>query len=208
MKPLKHLLGKNCLPCSKRSGAANRNLGTSRFIEKATAVHGDKYDYSLVEYVDSNTYVKIICKKHGLFNQEPNNHLAGRGCQVCRESKLENTIVQSIELLNISYHRQHTFRQCRNEAALKFDFYLPDHQILIEAQGEQHYQPVEAWGGEEAFVLNQKRDQIKRDFVLNLPGYILLEIRYDETDIDQVIDDAIESQSKRKTNPTIPLFAI
>lgn len=42
-------------------------LTTEEFIEKAKKVHGDKYDYSLVEYKDSRVKVKIICPKHGVF---------------------------------------------------------------------------------------------------------------------------------------------
>ena len=49
-------------------------LTTEEFIAKAKAVHGDKYDYSKVEYVDSTTKVCIGCKKHGDFWQKPNIH--------------------------------------------------------------------------------------------------------------------------------------
>lgn len=53
------------------------------FIQKAKEVHGDKYDYSLVEYKNSSTKIKIICPKHGVFEQTPNNHLSGCGCLSC-----------------------------------------------------------------------------------------------------------------------------
>ena len=56
---------------------------TLTFIEKAKKVHGDKYDYSKVEYINSKTKVCIICPKHGEFWQTPANHLLGRGCKVC-----------------------------------------------------------------------------------------------------------------------------
>ena len=58
------------------------------FIKKAQETHGDKYDYSKVEYVDSYTKVKIICKEHGIFEQEANSHLRGSGCKVCRNELL------------------------------------------------------------------------------------------------------------------------
>ena len=48
---------------------------TEIFIQKAKSVHGNKYDYSLVEYVNSATKIKIICPIHGIFEQTPNNHL-------------------------------------------------------------------------------------------------------------------------------------
>ncbi len=62
-------------------------LTTEGFIKKAREVHGDKYDYSKVEYVGTKSPVIIICKKHGEFQQTPQKHLAGRGCVRCfRES--------------------------------------------------------------------------------------------------------------------------
>ena len=56
---------------------------TSLFIEKAIKKHGDKYDYSKVEYIGSHKNVTIICLEHGEFNQSPTNHLSGNGCRNC-----------------------------------------------------------------------------------------------------------------------------
>ena len=53
------------------------------FILKAREIHGDKYDYSLVEYKNNKTKVCIICPVHGEFWQKPNNHLIGQGCPYC-----------------------------------------------------------------------------------------------------------------------------
>lgn len=56
---------------------------TEIFISKAINKHGTKYDYSLVDYIHSKSKVKIICKKHGVFEQRPNDHLNGSGCSFC-----------------------------------------------------------------------------------------------------------------------------
>jgi hypothetical protein len=56
---------------------------TETFIKKAQEIHGDRYDYNLVEYVDSYTDVVIVCLVHGNFTQRPNNHLHGAGCRQC-----------------------------------------------------------------------------------------------------------------------------
>lgn len=53
------------------------------FIKKAIKKHGNKYNYSKVEYVDSKTDVCIICPEHGEFWQSPNHHLSGHGCKMC-----------------------------------------------------------------------------------------------------------------------------
>ena len=58
-------------------------LTTEEFIARAKALHGDRYDYSMVEYVNNQTPVSIICPIHGVFVQRPNDHLRGRGCPKC-----------------------------------------------------------------------------------------------------------------------------
>lgn len=60
-----------------------RKLTTETFIEKARKVHGNKYDYSKVNYINSQTKVCIICPEHGEFWQTPNSHLNGIGCPKC-----------------------------------------------------------------------------------------------------------------------------
>jgi len=58
---------------------ANKEL----FIEKSIKIHGNEYDYSLVEYVNNKTKVKIICKNHGIFEQRPDNHIQNQKCPNC-----------------------------------------------------------------------------------------------------------------------------
>ena len=58
-------------------------LTTEDFIAKAKAVHGDRYDYSRVMYVNNSTPVVIVCPEHGAFEQRPNNHFNGNGCPKC-----------------------------------------------------------------------------------------------------------------------------
>ena len=59
---------------------------TEEFIDKATSIYGSKYDYSLVEYKNSNTKVKIICKVHGIFEQIPRSHLK-HNCEKCKQEE-------------------------------------------------------------------------------------------------------------------------
>jgi len=73
-----------------------RKLTTEEFIKKARAVHGDKYDYSLVEYVNSRKKVKIICKEHGVFEQVASNHLRHQGCPAC-SGKAKSSTEEFIE---------------------------------------------------------------------------------------------------------------
>ena len=79
---------------------------TKEFIKKAIAVHGNKYDYNLVNYKNSNLKIKIICSKHGIFEQTPQKHLFGRGCMICGGSKKSTTeefIKKAIKIYNNKY---------------------------------------------------------------------------------------------------------
>lgn len=67
------------------------------FIKKAKDIHGDKYDYSNVNYEDYNKRVCIICPKHGEFYQTPHNHLSGHGCSKCANERLSVLQRRSIE---------------------------------------------------------------------------------------------------------------
>jgi len=60
-----------------------RRLTTEEFIAKARKVHGDKYDYCKVLYINNITKVAIGCPTHGLFFQAPANHMVGNGCTKC-----------------------------------------------------------------------------------------------------------------------------
>ena len=60
-----------------------KHLTKDDFIKKSRIKHGDKYDYSLVEYKKNSIKVKIICPEHGEFEQTPADHMAGKGCRAC-----------------------------------------------------------------------------------------------------------------------------
>ncbi len=66
-------------------------LTTEEFISRARRVHGNRYDYALVEYSGTHIPVKIICREHGEFEQKPNNHLSGHGCKTCGKLAFANT---------------------------------------------------------------------------------------------------------------------
>lgn len=96
-----HLKGQNCLKCAMINRPAPTKVKTTeRFIEDAKKVHGDLYDYSKVNYIGVRKKIKIICKKHGEFKQDPNNHLSGYGCGKCGKiigsSKKEDALYKFI----------------------------------------------------------------------------------------------------------------
>lgn len=74
-----HSRGNGCHRCSNDT----KKLTTETFIQKAKLIHGDKYDYSLVEYKSSKDKITIICPDHGVFEQTPGCHFKGTGCSTC-----------------------------------------------------------------------------------------------------------------------------
>ena len=74
-----HIQGGGCITCS----CDRRLLTKEQFIHASKKIHGDIFDYSEVEYINSQTKVKIICPVHGIFLQKPNSHLSGNGCPKC-----------------------------------------------------------------------------------------------------------------------------
>lgn len=86
-----------------------KKLTREEFIEKARAIHGDKYDYSKVEYVNNSTKVCIICPVHGEFWQTPSKHIFGKGCPYCNESHLERDIAKLLNENNLEFERQKRF---------------------------------------------------------------------------------------------------
>ena len=144
-----------------------RDKTNNDFILEAKKIHGNKYDYSMVDYLKSKTKVKIICPVHGMFNQTPNMHLRGNGCPICKESKGEKKIREYLVENNILFNQQHTFVNCKNIQVLPFDFYLPNHNICIEYDGIQHYKPINKFGGELGFLKIKHNDSIKTKFCLD-----------------------------------------
>jgi len=71
-----------------------------KFIEKSQKMHGNKYDYSKVEYVDSKTKVCIVCPIHGEFYQSPSEHVRGKGCPLCANKKRGKEKMTTEKLIN------------------------------------------------------------------------------------------------------------
>ena len=149
----------------------------NKFLKESIKHHGNKYDYSLVDYIDSRLKVKIICPIHGIFEQVAKAHYCGSGCPMCNEPKGEKKIRIYLIENNINFIRQKTFKGCKNTQVLQFDFYLPDYNMCIEFDGKQHFESIEFFGGIKTFELLQYCDKIKSDYCKD-NGIKLLRISY------------------------------
>lgn len=166
--PSDHLRGKGCSICG-----GNRKLTTEEFVERAKKIHGDKYDYSKVLYDGMEKKVCIICPIHGEFWQTPHNHLK-YGCFKCSDSKLEATVREILEKNNINFEEQKSFDWLKYKQSMYLDFYLPEYNVAIECQGEQHFKPFRFEKDNTRLELRQTRDKVKRFLCENVYGIKIL----------------------------------
>ena len=153
------------------------------FIERAREVHGNKYDYSKVEYKDNRTPVCIICQKHGEFWQTPMSHLSGCGCQKCHNSILETRVRVMLENVGIEYNQEYSIKKLTgeifNKKPQRVDFFLPNEGICIECQGLQHFKDVKFNNKmsdedvKQIYIRNKKSDIFKFD-ILKQKGYDII----------------------------------
>lgn len=84
-KAYSHVQGKGCKACSYEDRAGNSLLSYEDILHRFREVHGDRYDYSRMKYEGTKVKTHIICRRHGSFWQEPQNHMRGANCPTCAE---------------------------------------------------------------------------------------------------------------------------
>ena len=87
-KPTRHLQGRGCGTCGIKKSRSSHIKSQEKFIKQAKEKHGNKYDYSLVNYTKDKEHITIICSTHGEFSQAPGNHLQSQGCSKCAHTVL------------------------------------------------------------------------------------------------------------------------
>jgi hypothetical protein len=140
------------------------------FVKQAKDVFGDLYDYDIDRFEDFDTITEVYCKQHQRwFEVFPKEHIGGKRCPFDNESKGETMVRVYLEKNNISFKQYYKLKGCFSEIngrciLLTFDFYLPEQNTVIEYDGEQHYRPVERFGGEPTYQRQVILDNIKNVF--------------------------------------------
>ena len=176
-----HLRGEGCPKCTTYP-FKKRTL--KEFIDRANKIHNDKYDYTKSIYITSKDKIEIICPKHGTFWQTPDDHIQGKGCQKCQlksQSKLFNELKQSFPKEEIIFEADNKIIEWIG--LQRFDIYFPKYNIAVEYNGEQHYIPIEHFGGEIGLIRTKERDELKRKKCKE-NNCILFEIKYNYSDKD------------------------
>lgn len=187
--PKDHLTGRGCLKC--------RNLTNNEFISKAKQIHGDKYDYSITKYINTDSPVNIICPEHGKFTKIARYHVTGNctGCPSCSMTKGELIIYNWLKKNNIKFKYQFeliTPEIARNTNVMIVDFFVihNEKQYFIEYDGIQHFEYVQHFhrGGIIDFEKQQRRDKVLNEFCeLHKDKVTLIRFDYKQIEID-IID--------------------
>jgi Protein of unknown function (DUF723) len=180
--PNNHLHGHGCKFCQSDGAAERVRLSHDEFVARARKIHGNRFEYPET-YHASIQPIAIVCPQHGRFKQTPNTHLGGAGCPKCMESLGERRITRMLEKLKINHESQKKFPDCLDKRPLRFDFWLPDFNVLIEYDGPQHFESKDYFGGKSHFESTVKRDRIKSHYARR-KKIRLIRVKYTETKVE------------------------
>lgn len=129
-----HMAGNGCPKCKGAAISSAQTRSTEEVVAAARAIHGDRYDYSLVKYVKGTEKVDIMCRKHGVFPQTMDNHISGHGCPKCASnaSRPELDILAIVEAAG--HKAEHRYRPIWLDGK-ELDIYVPALKLAIEYCG-------------------------------------------------------------------------
>lgn len=159
----------------------------NEFQRELNNIYG-KSVYTIVgKYINAKTRVEIKCSVCGnVWLTKPNWILSGQsGCPYCNQSHGERLIASLLNQLEIAYVYPYKIKDLKDKQELHYDFYIPDQKILIEYQGLQHYESIDYFGGKDQFKIQQKHDQMKREYAKE-HGYKLIEVPYTEDTLGKI----------------------
>lgn len=136
---------------------------------------------------------KCQCDCGVIVSVQSNHLISGRikSCG-CLLSSGEEEISNILDLYGIAYEKQKSFDDCRDVHPLRFDFYIPAINTIIEYQGVQHFKPVEYFGGEEQFLIGVEHDRIKEEYCMS-HGINIFYINYYDN-IQDKLNELLQSE--------------
>ena len=194
-----------CPICSHGEAGYKKRKTKNDFIAQIKKIN--KNINIIGEYSTAFDKIKCGCKICGhIWEALPINLLKGCGCPNCKTSHGEKKINKFLSEHNIKYIPQHKFSGLKGvgNRLLSYDFYLPDYNLLIEFQGEQHERSVEYFGGEDQFKIQQEHDKRKREYSKS-HNINLLEIwYYDEDNIEEILIKELNNLKSKSVETVIP----
>lgn len=202
-----HAQGSGCQQCAADSHEIKQYSKVrhtkEQFIHKAQRTHGMRYDYSNSVYLGQMKLITIECADHGEFTCIANNHVHGTGCPSCKRSRGETKIELWLRNHNFEFETQKTFSGLvmNSSKELRYDFYIPSINLLIEFDGKQHYEPVSFHGvnlveATRLHELTKQSDELKNrysvDHNINLLRISYKQIRDIPIILDQIINISVD----------------
>lgn len=193
VEPAGFIYGYRCPFCATNSKKAN-----DQFKEDVYLQVGNDYTF-LDPYAGNKTKLRVRHNECGnIYKVRPNDFLNCHSrCPYCNSPKGELIIAKILDTLNINYETQKKFDDLRDDRLLSYDFYILDQNILIEYQGQQHYQPVDIFGGRDQFKIQQRHDQMKADYA-KTNNYNLITIPYTEDTFSKIKKYLIKHGLKKR----------
>lgn len=184
--PSHFLEGTRCPYCSAKASGKARRKTSVEFKQEVSSLVDNDYTF-LDTYVNNDTKIKVKHNRCGhVYKVRPTDFLSHRTrCPYCNMPKEEKVIAKILDTFNINYEIQKTFDDLVDKTNLSYDFYIPDQSILIEYQGIQHYQPVDVFGGNNRFAIQQKHDRMKADYA-KTHNYKLIAVPYTEDTFSKI----------------------
>ncbi|MFE4142608.1 hypothetical protein ACFX4I_12085 [Peribacillus sp. YIM B13472] len=188
------IMTKNCKRCSTLSSMKTHE----QFLLDVKVRVGDEYN-PLEQYNGAHNKINMMHEICGhIWKTSPHKFVSGgRRCPRCNESKGEAAIRRFLESNDIAFIQEYRISRCRLSKPLPFDFGVFDATgltMLIEFDGEQHFHPIESFGGEKALKGVQLRDKIKDKYCMDY-NIELLRIPYNRLrEIDDILYEALFQQ--------------
>ena len=158
-----HMIGKGCPKCANKEKSKNSTRTVKSLLQSFKNIHSDKYLYELNQKVRGIDYINIKCQTHGDFRQMVRVHLDGKGCPKCALSHGENAIAMYLTKKQIEFDVEYKINDGVTNRLLRYDFFLPKYNTLLEYDGEQHYFPVNFGGMTDEIAAEVHKKIVERD---------------------------------------------
>lgn len=177
-----HLKTEGCPFCGREKANKSIALTTEEFVIKCKETYGDKFDYSKTVYTRLRDPIAVICKEHGEFIVNAASHLYQGGC--CPHCILKSQ-TRLLNKFKLAFPEETFVWEYRAEwlGRQRIDICLEKYKIGIEYDGQQHFEIIEHFGGEEGFRKRVELDAIKNQKCKD-NGFQLFRLRYDYTEDD------------------------
>lgn len=139
--PKRLISGNNCQKCYDDRRSIVRRKDINVLLDELSKINDYEYPNIFAEYKNNKSKITSVCKLHGEFKATANKLLRGSSCPKCEQSMYENYIEHILYENNINFVYEKSFEWLKGvkNGLSSLDFYLPNYNIAIECQGEQHF---------------------------------------------------------------------